>query len=292
MKKIHIPGLVDVIKLNNPKDIMRLAASDTVDRKFLSGGPLLNRFMLGGILSTLSWQGARFPTVSAREAGSRAVAQNQLWQRLDAMAPELRCAPDSLEPLANWLRGENHDHHVGQLVQQVIGSAFVSGYTASPESWAAAMTMAMALAPGNTLTKLGWMLNGRVRRAKALLANLVNNDTSAMHATGVAIHNIVKGMVQMRALYRSEPTLAPPEAARHCLFAPAAVLRQPVSEGSINGCPFSPKTLIVLELEKARQTADDEAMIFLAQTWSRCPADGWVPALFEGVWKRALGSVV
>ncbi|MRX08465.1 hypothetical protein GJ697_11515 [Pseudoduganella sp. FT25W] len=287
MKQIRVPGLIDVIKLDNPHDILQLTSSDMVDRQFQPGGPLLNRLMLGGILRTLSWRGQRFPTMRARAADSRATAQDQLWQRLNAQAPQLRGGPERLEPLANWLRGKNEGVHVGQLLQQVIGDAVVPGYVASPESWAAAMTMAMALAPGNTLTKLRWMLSGRVRRAKTLLAHLANNDTSAMHATGVAIHNIVKGMQQMRAIYQSEPATDAATAARRCLFAPAAVLRQAASEGSISGCPFSRRTLLVLELEKARQAANDEAMVFLAQTWSRCPADGWVPALFEGVWKRA-----
>jgi hypothetical protein len=95
-----------------------------------------------------------------------------------------------------------------------------------------------------------------------------------------------KDMLQMRVIYQSEPAIDAATAARRCLFAPAAVLRQAASGGSINGCPFSRHTLLVLELEKVRQSANDEAMVFLAQSWSRCPADGWVPALFEGVWKR------
>ncbi|HEY9101879.1 hypothetical protein [Chitinimonas sp.] len=290
MKQIRIPGLIDVIKIDQAADIKQLAAGETIDRTFEPGGPLLNRLLVGGVLKTLSWQGLRFPTMRARAAEGRAANQDQLWARLSSMAPQLRQAPDTLEPLARWLRGHEDGVHVGQLLQQVIGSAFVSGYTASAESWAAAMTMGQALAPGNALRKLVWRINGRVRTAKALLASLAGNDTSAMHATGVAIHNMVKGMVQMRALYQSEPSLDPAEAARRCLYAPAAVLRQPLRDGNVGGCPFSRRTLLVLELDKARQVSGDEAMVFLSQSWSRCPADGWVPALYEGIWKRALAS--
>ncbi|AHZ78057.1 hypothetical protein DW66_3550 [Pseudomonas putida] len=42
-----------------------------------------------------------------------------------------------------------------------------------------------------------------------------------------------------------------------------------------------------MELEKARQASGDESMVFLGDSWSRCPAEQWVPALLEGVWRRA-----
>jgi hypothetical protein len=64
-------------------------------------------------------------------------------------------------------------------------------------------------------------------------------------------------------------------------------MRQATSEGKIGGCPFTRQTLFILGLSEARKRADSKDMVFLENSWSRCPADTWVPALFEGVWKRA-----
>ncbi|RQV87279.1 hypothetical protein DF160_02205 [Burkholderia anthina] len=41
---------------------------------------------------------------------------------------------------------------------------------------------------------------------------------------------------------------------------------------------------------KARQTSDDESMIFPADTASHCPAGQWVPAMLEGVWWQATSA--
>lgn len=41
---------------------------------------------------------------------------------------------------------------------------------------------------------------------------------------------------------------------------------------------------------KARQTGDDESMIFPTDTASHCPAEQWVPAMLEGVWTQATSA--
>ena len=32
-------------------------------------------------------------------------------------------------------------------------------------------------------------------------------------------------------------------------------------------------------------------LVFLSQSWSRCPAEKWVPALLEGVWTRVSATL-
>ena len=41
---------------------------------------------------------------------------------------------------------------------------------------------------------------------------------------------------------------------------------------------------------KARQTGDDESMIFPTDTAGHCPAEQWVPAMLEGVWRQATSA--
>jgi hypothetical protein len=153
--------------------------------------------------------------------------------------------------------------------------------------------IAASLAPGNALRNLAWRVTGKVTRAKALLASMVGGDLAGVHAVSVALHNVVKGLNQMRGLYLDasvRQTLTPAMASHRCLFAPGVVLRQATSSGTVGGCPYAAGTLLLLELEKARQASGDQSMIFLADTWSRCPAEQWVPAMLEGVWRRATNA--
>lgn len=290
MEHKHIPGFVDVIKVDQSADILQLARDGRIDRAFGPRKPLLNGLLVRRILGVLSFDGHRFPTMRARQANGREERQDALWQKLNAAAPDIRAAPDDLEPLAAWIRGVDAAGEVGPLVQQVIGRLFNPTFEASELTWSAAQVIAASLAPGNTLRNIAWRITGKVTRAKAMLASMVGGDLAGVHAVSVAIHNVVKGMHQMRALYREAPvrrTLAPEVASRRCLYAPAMVLRQATSDGTVGGCPYSSGTLLLLELEKARQASGDESMIFLNDTWSRCPADTWVPAMLEGVWRRA-----
>ncbi|RKR37429.1 hypothetical protein [Paraburkholderia sp. BL17N1] len=293
MEHKHIPGLVDVIKVDQPAGILQIARDGTLDRAFGSGKPLLNRLLVRRILGVLSYKGHRFPTMSARKAIGREIQQDALWHKLNAAAPDIRAAPADLEPLAAWVRGTNTDVAVGPLVQQVIGRLFSPTFEAGEATWAAAQVLAASLAPGNALRNLAWKVTGKVTRAKALLVSMVGGDLAGVHAVSVAIHNVVKGLNHMRGLYLDasvRQTLTAEVASHRCLFAPGVVLRQATSSGSVGGCPYSAGTLLLLELEKARQTSGDESMIFLADTWSRCPAEQWVPAMLEGVWRRATSA--
>jgi hypothetical protein len=45
-------------------------------------------------------------------------------------------------------------------------------------------------------------------------------------------------------------------------------------------------SLFTLGLGSASKGAANRDLVFLSQSWSRCPAEKWVPALLEGVWTR------
>ncbi|MFY1664363.1 hypothetical protein [Pseudomonas sp. Pseu.R1] len=290
MEHKHISGLVDVIKVDQPDEILKVARDSSFDRAFGPSKPILNSLLISRILGVLSYKGHRFPAMSAKKANGRARKQDDLWRKLNSEVSEIRSGPQFLEPLAEWTRNANSDIAVGPLLQQVIGRSFNPNFQADAQTWGAAQVIAGSLAPGNTWRNLRWRLSGKVTQAKALLASKLNDDLAGVHGVSVAIHNIVKGMHQMRTLYKDEAhrNAMTPETIGHlCLYAPGVVLRQATEEGELGGCPYSSGTLFLLELEKARQVSGDESMVFLGDTWSRCPAEQWVPALLEGVWRRA-----
>ncbi|MFZ1015708.1 MAG: hypothetical protein WAN28_20345 [Terracidiphilus sp.] len=135
-----------------------------------------------------------------------------------------------------------------------------------------------------------WALTKKVDRAKQLLSDMVGGDLAAVHAIGVALHNIVSGVNLMRDLYNdpsNRTALSPAAAGGRCLFAPATVLRQPTEiDNSANG-NLETGTVLLLNLQAANAKTPDANLAFLRKTWSQCPAEQWVPALLEGIWLRA-----
>ena len=73
------------------------------------------------------------------------------------------------------------------------------------------------------------------------------------------------------------------------LFAPESVLRQAVS-GTGNDLNVGTDTLVMLKLEKARQSSRTPDITFMANSWAACPAAAIVPALIKAVWAAAVAD--
>jgi hypothetical protein len=225
---------------------------------------------------------------------SRAAAQDELWSRLNVKADEVKHGPADLEPLAEWVRGIGTAEKLGLLVQQSIGRLFVETFTATEESLAAARMVLEAASSSNVLRMLGWRIGGRLDRAKTLLASMVNGDLAGVIAMITARQLIVDGLHKMRQL-AADPALrssiTTDAAVDKCLFAPTTVVRQAKTSGEVGGCPFRRGSLFILELGSASKGAANRDLVFLSQSWSRCPAEKWVPALLEGVWTRVSATL-
>jgi hypothetical protein len=291
MKRQTIPGLMDVLEVDDPSEIKALASDPRLDRRFDAGGCPINRFLLKRSLMVLSFGGRRLPTMMPRDDAQRAKGQKELWTALSEKASAIQAGPDELEPLANWVRDGDSDAGPGIMVQQLLGQLFSSDFVATPESWAAALTLVAAPRSKNLPKMLWWFVIGKVRRAKRLLAGMVNDDLSAMNAIGIAAHNIVKSLRHMRVLYADlgvRSSLTAQTAAEQCLFAPVSLYRQATAAGQLNGCQFSRDSLFVLAIGEASQRAEGRSLVFMDDIWSQCPANLWVPAMLQGVWRRAV----
>jgi len=292
MKRIRIPGLVDIVTSEDSAEIESFAQDPTLDRAFSDRSVPANGQILQRVLGILQLGGKPFPTVAPRAAQRRAEAQDALWSRLNALAPAYSAGPEELESLAAFVRGVGPDDSCGILVQQVVGRLFSPDFQATPTSWNAALLLDKAVHTLNPALIVWLALTKQVDPAKQLLSGMVGGDLAGVHAVGVALHNIVSGVNLMRQLY-SDPAgqtvLSPETAGSRCLFAPANVLRQPTAPvSSVNG-DLETGTLVILSLQAANANAPDANLAFLRETWSRCPAEQWVPALLEGIWRRACG---
>jgi hypothetical protein len=291
MKAKRIPGLIDVIEVSDPSEIKAVNEQREIDREFRWKLPLLNGLLLRGALRTLSYREQLFPTMLPKQDAVRAHNQEALWNRLNAKAFSFRDGSIELESIATWLKETGEDQDVGILLQELIGRVFESSYRATPESWAAAVTLDAAIRIKNPFKRLTWKITGRIRNARRVLAAKVAGDRAAIHGTGIAIHNLVAALRSMRALYCDislRESLSPEQAASRSLAAPAGLLRQATAAGSVSGCPFRRGTLFVLKLSEAYKLSGDDGVVFQRDRWNQCPAERWVPALLAGIWVRAV----
>jgi len=290
MKRIRIPWLVDIVLSKDAGEIESFALNPKLDRAYLNRTILVNGLILRRIRKVLQFGGKPFPTVSPKDAEDRAAAQNVLWQSLNLLASKISSGPDELENLAAFVRGVGPDDTCGPLVQQVVGRLFNPGFIATSASWEAALILDKAPRTLNPFLLLWWAITGRVDTAKQLLAEMVGGDLAGIHGIGIALHNIVNGVDLMRQLYRDpkqRALLSAQAAASQCLFAPGTVLRQPTASSSSAEGELNTGTLVILSLQSANANAPNKDVAFLRQSWSRCPAEQWVPAMLEGTWSRA-----
>jgi hypothetical protein len=287
LKQRRIPGIVNLFEVSDPNEIKALANDPVVDRSFHTHTCPVNWFLLKRSLAVLSFKGRRFPTMEPRRCPTRARAQDELWRKLNDEVATIKAGPVALAPLAEWVAGS--DAEVGILAQQVLGRLFRSDFTATPESWAAALILVTAPRSSNLPKLFWWFATGKVRRAKRLLAGMVGDDLSAVNAIGIAIHNLAKSLRIMRLLYAdldSRKELSADEAARKCLCPPVSLYRQSTAKGTLNGTAFPKNSLFVLELGTASRLDNGRSLVFMEGTWSSCPASTWIPAMLEGVWRR------
>ena len=84
--------------------------------------------------------------------------------------------------------------------------------------------------------------------------------------------------------------MTPETAVEQSLSAPPVVYRQALAEGAAAGCPYSKFTLFLLKLKDANGDNLAKDMVFMSGTWSRCPAEQWIPAVISGTWKRVVSG--
>ncbi len=293
MKRTYVPGIADVVVVTDPVEIRTVSNDSRFDRDFMGHGPVRNVLRVRKMLRIFSLDGRLFPTILPRTNPSRAAAQDALWSRLNVKADEVKRGPAQLEPLAEWVRGIGTAEQLDLLVQQSIGRLFVGTFTATEESVAAAHMVLEAASSSNVVKMLWWRISGRLERAKTLLGSMVNDDLSGVIALISARQLIVDGLQKMRQL-AADPALrssiTTDTAADQCLLAPPDVVRQAKTSGEVASCPFRRGSLFILEIGTASKHAPNRDLVFLNQSWSRCPAEKWVPALLEGVWTRALAT--
>ena len=168
-KQRRIPGIVNLFEVSDPSQIKALASDPVVDRFFDTRTCPINWFLLKRSLLVLSFKGRRFPTMEPRLCEKRARAQDELWRKLNDQVATVRVGPVGLEPLAEWVKGAGSEAEIGILAQQVLGRLFRNDFTATPESWAAALVLVAAPRSSNWRRCAGGLLRERSAAPRAFL---------------------------------------------------------------------------------------------------------------------------
>lgn len=289
-RRIRIPGLIDIVRVDDPRSISSLAAEKRLDRDFTPSGPLFNRLLSARLMRILSVGGRPLPTMRARDDSERLADRARLSSLPDFETPT-PAQTASLAPLVAYVRGQGPAGSIGAEVQALVGRQFNAGYTASPTLWRAAVALDAAARSTNPLMWLWLAITGSTRSSRALLAEAVAGDTVGVHATGIAVHNIAASLDRMRAAYaipRTRHALDATAAATAMLSAPQTVLRQAKSRAHLTVGELGTGTLVTLELARATERTLDTAVAFQSGTWSGCPADRYVFNMLRHVWQRAI----
>jgi hypothetical protein len=292
-RTLRIPGLIDLIRVDARADIRGLANDPRLDRRFELRGPLINRMLVRRIRNVLRLDGVPLPSVAPRQDAQRARAQDDLQRRLDPERQTPLWDEETIAGLAGAVRGTAGAPELGPATQQAVGRLFVPDYRGSRESFAAASVLDAAVHTRNPLRAIFLELSGRLRRSRQLLADLVGGDRAGVHATGIAVHNRVRGFERMRELWgerRWRSGSSTDAIVAQCLFAPPSVLRQATMPGATVAGAVRPGTLVVLELEAAHERMPGQDIQFMAGNWAQCPAAAFVPALLRAVWERAVAD--
>ena len=288
--RLRFPPFLDIVLIDDPVQMQRLDNERVISRELLPVGGWLHRILHERIYRTLAVGSTPLPAFLGRDDKERARHQQSLALHLSSSAdPPLDA--DAMHTLARYVAGMDPNVDVGVVVQQLVGRIFIRDYVATPDSYAAAKVIA-AWPKAGPLRAFWWRWSGRLRRAKALIWKLANEDPQCIHATALAVHNLVDGLDRMRALLQDASErrrLSPEQAAAACLVAPSLILRSCLEETRV---PFLRKplhrgTLLAFRLEKMHEGTSNDALALARERWNQCPAHELVPRLLAEIWTAA-----
>lgn len=288
---IRIPWLVDIAIIDEPNSIKALNGEERIDRNFAKRGPLVNCLLQARLFRSMKVGKHLLPAFRPRHDEERAKAQAELAKRLNRMSKRPSWSDDDLAPLAAHVRGGDDTEALGIAVQQLVGRLFVPDYLATTASYEAACLLD-AYPRANPIKSLWWRLSGRLDGARGRLSRLAGDDPHAIHATSIALHNIVVAIKRMHALY-ADPTrranLGPDTTVQSCLSAPPRLIRRVREDVSLPDVeqPLRENGLVVFELKDAHVRTGATGDAFMAESWSACPAAALVSSLLVAVWQQA-----
>jgi hypothetical protein len=294
-RRLRIPFLLDLVTVDEPEDAAEMNVHPHVTRTFTwdgaQQGPLINRERQHRVLDVMEADGRLLPVFTGREDSERAKSQRELTRRLSDLADGGGWTAEDIGELSGYVRGDRNTDRAGVVVQRLLGRLFDPSYTASLESYRAARLIGDWMQVG-MLRAWWWVASGKLGAAREEVWKRANYDPHCIHATAIAVHNIVDSLARMAAL-RNDPSrrerLSDETILGQCIKAPPRLLRRSVDKVDVAFLrkPIPKHALVVFDLQAMHEGSTDTGLAFLEGEWSQCPAHRFVPALLLAVWRAA-----
>ncbi|MCG6657328.1 hypothetical protein HOP52_06020 [Halomonas campisalis] len=293
-RRVHIPGLISLLEVTDPREIRLLDGDSRLDRSLAPGGGVINRLRLARLRRAFVFDAEPLPALLGREAQGRESRHAELERRLDECAEASSWRQDpAFKTLVEAVARQAEAEALGPAAQGLLGRRFRDGYHADEATFAAARRLndyPRVNAPRALLQRL----SGRLRRDRRLLHERAQGDPMTLHATGVAVHNLVGALEAMRSLAGTPGASALPRAAvlARCLSVPETLLRQVQVPLSTPCSPrrLVPGDLVLLRLAEGVRSSGDRDLAFMADSWGRCPAQRFILALLTDIWEQAVAA--
>lgn len=289
---ITIPGIIRLVAVRTPEEVLAVNDASMVGRPLSGRGGLVNRSIAARLAVFRTPGGDIWPAFRDRRDPLRKMHQVSLEAALSDTGPLLQRIAQEIAELGGYVRNGTARRSPGVMVQQAVGRLFFDDYTADEKSYDAARTL-------QAWSSAGPLRAFRIRRSGALQASLdrimglARGNMACAHATALAMANIETSIELMHELAREGDNLAkisPQEALAQTLRAPARLVREARDGGRVRKVQLCARSVVLLEVESARQQSADPGFAFFAGAWNQCPAHSIVPALLAAVWKAARAS--
>jgi len=288
--RIKIPFVLDLAIVRDDAEMTRLNNEPAIVRHVSGKGGLLHRLIRARIESLPVGEGL-LPALERRDNPARQAAQQETEQELTRLAQEAQPFDrGAIARLARFVVGDDLEQPVGVTVQEVIGRMLDPGYKATEASYAAARDVAATFSscPVAALKVLWWKATGRLARSKTLIWRLGRDNPTLIHATAIAMHNVVNSLERMRTAMKTDVWDTPPTQAAACaLAAPSRVMRE-CAAGLGGRDALRDGTMIWFKLRKIHKDTENNDLAFSRHQWSQCPAHAIIPRLLEEVWATAV----
>lgn len=285
-RRIQIAHAVDVLLVDEPQQMKWLNEHPLVTRALSAPAGFLQQILNQKMAIDLRFGRGVIPAFTLRQSVARAERQAELAERFGLLGgnpgPETR-------RLASYV-ANREDFEIGPTVQQWCGQLFRSDYRGTLETYRAGLLIADY--PSDFLRAPLWKWSGQLQRARDLIEEAAGGDVHCIHATTVAMKNMVATLPRLR-LVAQQPqarVLAAKDAVERSLVAPRVIVRGCQGElpTPFTERPLGVRTLIVFQLQKMFEQTGDVDVAFTAQSWSACPAQRLVIDMLELVWNVAL----
>jgi len=288
--RIKIPFVLDLAIVRDDAEMTRLNNEPAIVRHVTGKGGLLHRLIRARIESLPVGKGL-LPAFERRDNPARHAAQQKTEQELTRLAKEAQPFDrGAIARLARFVVGDDLEQPVGVTVQEVIGRMLDPDYKATEASYAAARDVAAVFSscPVAALRVLWWKVTARLVLSRALIWHLGRYNPTQIHATAIAMHNVVDSLKRMRTAMKTDVWDTPPaQAAAWALAAPSRVMRACTAGlGGRDG--LRDGTMIWFKLRKIHRDTENNDLAFSRHQWSQCPAHAIIPRLLEEVWATAV----